>query len=75
MGQEHGALCQQLRALESHLHNKDQEQLTIYCRSTESDQELHQHCRLLREAKEATIAKACELEDFQAAKAQEITNQ
>jgi hypothetical protein len=40
--------------------------------STERDHELLWHRSLLREAKEATIAKARQLEDFQAAKAQEI---
>jgi hypothetical protein len=64
MAQKHCALCQQLRDLESHLHDKDQELLTIYHRSTECNQELLQHRGLLREAKEATIAKAQELEDF-----------
>jgi hypothetical protein len=61
-----------LRDLDSHVHDKDQELLTIYCRSTEHDQELLWHRSLLREAEEATAVKARELEDFQVAKAQEI---
>jgi hypothetical protein len=40
MAQEHGALRQQLRAPESRVHEKDQDLLTIYHRSTERDQEL-----------------------------------
>jgi hypothetical protein len=72
MAQEHGALHQQLRALESRVRDKDQKLLTVYRRSTERDQELLQHRSLLREAEEATAAKARELEDFLAAKAQEI---
>jgi hypothetical protein len=48
--------------------------LIIYGRSIEHDQELLRHRDLLREAEEATIAMARELEDFQAAKAQEIEN-
>jgi hypothetical protein len=67
-------LHQQLRALESGVSDKDQELLTIYHRSIKCDQELLQHRGLLREAEEATIAKVCELEDFQAAKSQEIRN-
>jgi cell division protein FtsB len=61
-----------LRDLDSHVRDKDQELLTIYRRSTEHDQELLWHLSLLREAEEATAAKARELKDFQAAKAQEI---
>jgi hypothetical protein len=72
MAQEHGALHQQLRALESRVCDKDQKLLIVYRHSTERDQELLQHRSLLREAEEATAAKARELEDFLAAKAQEI---
>jgi hypothetical protein len=54
-------LRQQLRALESHVRDKDQKLLTIYLRSIERDQE-------------ATTAKARELTNFQAAKAQEIND-
>jgi hypothetical protein len=72
MGQEHSALCQQLMDLESHICDKDQELLTIYRHSTQRDHELLWHHNLLCEAKEATVAKARQLEDFQAAKAQEI---
>jgi hypothetical protein len=64
MAQVHGALRQQLRALESHIHDKDHELLTIYRRSIERDQELLQHCILLCEAEDATITMTCELEDF-----------
>jgi cell division protein FtsB len=72
MGQEHGAMHQQLRVLESRVRDKDQELLTIYHRSSEHGQELLQHCDLLCEAEEATAAKAHELADFQATKVQEI---
>jgi hypothetical protein len=65
LGLEHGTLCQQLRALESRIRDKDQELLTIYRHSTEHHQELLWHHNLLHEAEEATIAKAQELEDFQ----------
>jgi predicted RNase H-like nuclease (RuvC/YqgF family) len=64
MAQEHGALHQQLRALESHVCDKDHVLLTIYCRSTERDQELHQHRGFLHEAEEVTTAMAREFEDF-----------
>jgi chromosome segregation ATPase len=56
------------------LGNFHHELLIIYGRSIEHDQELLRHRGLLREAEEATIAMARELEDFQAAKAQEIEN-
>jgi hypothetical protein len=69
MAQEHGALCQQLTALESHVHDKDQELLTVYHCSNKRDQGLLQHHSLLHEAEEATAVKAHELTDFQAAKA------
>jgi hypothetical protein len=65
-------LHQQLRALESRVHDKDQELLTIYHHSTERDQELLQQRSLLHKVGEATATKAHELEDFQVAKAQEI---
>jgi hypothetical protein len=72
MAQEHSALRQQLRALESRIRDKDQELLTIYCRSTEHNQGLLWHHSLFREAEEASTVKSRELMDFQAAKAQEI---
>jgi hypothetical protein len=68
MAQDHGALRQQLRALESRVNDKDQECLTIYRCSTERNQELLRHRGLLREAEEATTAKYRELMDFEAAK-------
>jgi hypothetical protein len=74
MAQEYGGMCQQVRDLQSHLRNKDKELLTIYRRSIERDQELLRHRSLLREAGEATTAKVCELEEFQAMKAEEITH-
>jgi hypothetical protein len=58
--------------LESRICDKDQELLTVYHHSIERDHEVLWHRSLLREAKEATIANARQLEDFQAAKAQEI---
>jgi peptidoglycan hydrolase CwlO-like protein len=48
--------------------------LNSYRRSSEHDQELLRHCVLLRTAEEATTVKARELEEFQAAKDQEIEN-
>jgi hypothetical protein len=53
-----------VRDLEIHHHDKDQELLTIYRRSTEHDQELLRHCGLLRDAEVATVAKARELQDL-----------
>jgi hypothetical protein len=61
-----------VKELESRLRNKDQELLSVYCRSTERNQELLRHHDHLREAEEATTAKTCELQVFYAAKAQEI---
>jgi hypothetical protein len=46
--------------------------LTVYRRSIERNQELLRHRILLREVEEATATKAHELEDFQAAKTQDI---
>jgi hypothetical protein len=68
MAQEYGVVCQQVRDMEICLHDKDKELLTIYRCSTEHDQELLQHYGLLREAKEATAAKARELEGSQVVK-------
>jgi hypothetical protein len=48
--------------------------LTIYRRSTKHDLELLRHHGFLWEAKEATAAKAHELEEFQAMKAEEIAH-
>jgi hypothetical protein len=49
---------QELRALKSRIHDKDQELLTVYQRSSKCDQELLQHHNLLREAEEAPLTKA-----------------
>jgi hypothetical protein len=65
---------QQVRDMESHLYDKNKELLTIYRRLIERDQELLRHHDHLREAEEATAAKAHELEDFQAVKAEEIVH-
>jgi ribulose-5-phosphate 4-epimerase/fuculose-1-phosphate aldolase len=64
MAQEHGVVRQQVRDLESCLCDNDKKLLTIYRCLTERDQELLRHRGLLREAEEATAAKAHELEEF-----------
>jgi hypothetical protein len=55
---------QQVRDLDSRLHNKDQELLTNYRRLSERDQKLLRHCVLLQTAEEAVAVKALELEEF-----------
>jgi hypothetical protein len=64
----------QIRDLESRLCGKDEALLSSLHRSSERDQELHRHHVLLRTAEEATTIKACELEELQAVKDQEIEN-
>jgi hypothetical protein len=54
MAEGHGSLPQQLRALESRIHDKYQELLTFYRRSIERDHKLLRHRSLLREAHELT---------------------
>jgi hypothetical protein len=54
MAEGHGSLPQQLRALESRIHDKYQELLTFYRRSIEHDHKLLRHRSLLREAHELT---------------------
>jgi hypothetical protein len=74
MAQENGAVHQQVRDLESRLHDKDQELLTSYHRSYEHNQELLRHHVLSQTAEEAATIMARELEEFQAVKPQEIEN-
>jgi hypothetical protein len=58
--------------LESHLCDKEEALLSSLRRSSEHDQELLQHCVLLRTAEEATKVKAYDFEEFQTAKDMEI---
>jgi hypothetical protein len=58
-----GPRGQQLRALESRIHDKDQEFLTIY-HHINCNPELLQHYSLLRHEEEASITKAQELENL-----------
>ena len=74
MAQEVGAVRQQVRDLESRLHNKEEALLSSLCRSSKRDQELLWHRVLLRIAEEAAKAKARECEVFQTAKDLEIQN-
>jgi chromosome segregation ATPase len=74
MAQENGVVHQQVRDLESRLHNKDEALLNSYRRSSKHDQELLRHRVLLRMAEEVAVVKARELEEFQATKDQEIEN-
>jgi hypothetical protein len=62
--QENGAMHQQVRDLESHLHDKEEALLSSLCRSSECDQELLWYCVLLLTAEEATKVRACEFEEF-----------
>jgi hypothetical protein len=64
MAQENGVIRQQIRDLESHLHDKVKVLLNSYRHSSEHDQELLGHRVLLRTAEEATTIKAHELEEF-----------
>jgi hypothetical protein len=62
--QENGVVCQQVRDLESHLHDKEEALLSSLRRSSERDQELLWHCVLLRMVEEAAKVKAREFEEF-----------
>jgi hypothetical protein len=74
MAQENGVVRQQVRDLESCLHDKEEALLSSLHHSFEHDQELLQHCVLLRMAEEAAKVKACEFEEFQTVKDLEIQN-
>jgi hypothetical protein len=68
MAQENGVVRQQVRDLESRLHDKEEELLSSLCRSSEREQELLWHRVLLRTAEEATKVKAHDFEEFHTAK-------
>jgi hypothetical protein len=74
MAQENGVVHQQVRDLESRLHDKEEALLSSLCRSSKRDQELLQHRVLLRTAEEATKVKTHEFEEFQTVKDLEIQN-
>jgi chromosome segregation ATPase len=63
---------QQVRDLESHLHDKEEALLSSLHRSSECDQELLRHRVLLWTAEESAKVKAREFEEFQIAKDLEI---
>jgi hypothetical protein len=63
---------QQVRDLESHLHDKEEALLSSLRRSSECDQELLRHRVLLRTAEESAKIKAREFEEFQTVKDLEI---
>jgi chromosome segregation ATPase len=70
--QEVGAVRQQVRDLESHLHDKEEALLSCLCCSSERDQELLWHRALLWMAEESTKIKAHEFEEYQTTKDLEI---
>jgi hypothetical protein len=70
--QEVGVMRQQVRDLESHLHDKEEALLSSLYRSFERYQELLWHRVLLRTAEESTKLKAREFEEFLTAKDLEI---
>jgi hypothetical protein len=63
---------QQVRDLESRLHDKEHALLSSLHRSSEHDQELLQHRVLVRTAEESTKVKVREFEEFQTMKDMEI---
>jgi hypothetical protein len=63
---------QQVRDLESHLHDKEEALLTSLHRSSKRDQELLWQRVLLRTAEESTKVKSHEFEEFQTVKDLEI---
>jgi hypothetical protein len=63
---------QQVRDLESHLHDKEEALLTSLHRSSKRDQELLWQRVLLRTAEESTKVKSREFEEFQTVKDLEI---
>jgi hypothetical protein len=72
MAQENGVMRQQVRDLESHLHDKEEALLSSLHHSSERDQELLRHCVLLRTVEEASKFKAHVFEEFQTVKDLEI---
>jgi hypothetical protein len=74
MVQEKGVMRQQVRDLESHLHDKEEVLLRSLRHSSERDQELLRHRVLLWTTEEATKVKAHEFEEFQTVKDLEINN-
>jgi uncharacterized membrane-anchored protein YhcB (DUF1043 family) len=65
-------VCQQVRDLESHLHDKEEALLSSLRHSSEREQELLRHRVLLRMAEESAKAKAREFEEYQTVKDLEI---
>jgi hypothetical protein len=63
---------QQVRDVESHLHEKEETILSSLRHSSERNQELRQHHVLLRTTEESTKVKAREFEEFQTTKDLEI---
>jgi hypothetical protein len=55
---------QQVKELESHLHDEEEALLSSLRCSSERDQELLRHHILLQAAEEAAKVKACEFEEF-----------
>jgi hypothetical protein len=74
MAQENGDMCQQVRDLESRLHDKDEALLSSLCHSSKHDQELLWHHVLLWTAEEATKVMDREFEEFQIVKDLDIQN-
>jgi hypothetical protein len=70
--QEVGVVHQQVRDLESHLHDKEEALLSSLCHSSKRNQELLRHRVLLRMAEESAKIKAHEFEEFQTVKDLEI---
>jgi chromosome segregation ATPase len=70
--QEVGAMRQQVRDLECHLHDKEEALLSSLRRSSEHGQELLRHRVLLRTTEESTKVKAREFEELETAKDMEI---
>jgi thymidylate synthase len=64
MTQENGIVRQQVKELESHLHDEEEALLSSLRCSSERDQELLRHHILLQAAEEAAKVKACEFEEF-----------
>jgi hypothetical protein len=63
---------QQVRDMESHLHDKEEALFSRLHHSSERDQELLQHRVLLRAAEESAKVKAHEFKEYQATKDLEI---
>jgi hypothetical protein len=74
MAQENGDMCQQVRDLESRLHDKDEALLSSLCRSSKHDQELLWHHVLLWTAEQAAKVMDREFKEFQIMKDLDIQN-